>query len=625
MCGIVGIAGNRIAKDVELLRQMRDTMTHRGPDDAGDWWSEDGSVGLAMRRLSIIDLSSSGHQPMSDHDRNLTIVFNGEIYNYKELKKELESRGRSFTTSSDTEVILESYREWKTDCVKHLNGMFAFAIYDIRKKALFLARDRAGEKPLFYLHEQNKFRFGSELKSILADKSVSRNLDFRSLNFYLSFGYVPGELCILQNFKKLPPAHAMVYDIENDTLKIWRYWELAEPTRTGKLNEDDLLEELERLLEGSVKQQLVADVPVGIMLSGGIDSSLVTAMASRASSEKVKTFTVTFPGFGTFNEAPYAKTVANHFGTDHTELEAGSVEPQIMIELARQYDEPIGDSSMIPMFMVSKLIRRHATVALGGDGGDELFGGYLHYSMILRTLRRQRFLPSSLKAILKLPIEALLPPGFPYKDKALFCLSADPHHLVRSGSYFDSRTTKRVLSDHRDLSISDSERFSFNTFGMYDRKYSPLRQAMSVDFLNYLPSDVLVKVDRASMLASLEVRAPFLDYRIVEFAFGSVPDHLKATENERKILLKRLARKVLPRDLDLNRKQGFSIPLGNWFKKGWGKFMTEVLHDDAQTIFDKKAIDRLAALQYRGIFNYQRLYAATMFELWRREYGISIK
>ncbi len=623
MCGIVGVAGRSVVKNVDLLQRMRETLTHRGPDDAGLWWSEDSTVGLAMRRLSIIDLSPSGHQPMLDHDGEFVIVFNGEIYNYKDLREELESKGHSFKTSSDTEVILEAYREWQTECIKHLNGMFAVALFDIRRKRLFLARDRAGEKPLFYLHARNRLWFGSELKSVLADNSVDRKLDFTSLNYYLTFGYVPGEMCILENFRKLPPAHAMTYDIENDALSVWQYWELPEPGAQEKFGDEELVQELEWLLDDSVRRQLVADVPVGIMLSGGLDSSLVTAIASRVSTEKVKTFTVTFPGFGTFNEAPYARIVADYFGTEHTELEAGAVQPEIMVDLARQFDEPIGDSSMIPSFLISRLIRRYATVALGGDGGDELFGGYLHYSMILKSARRRPFLPASFRNIAGIPVERFLPPGFPYRDRILLRLSTEPHYLVRSGSYFDTRTIKRLLPD-RKLFVSDSDKSLSNTFRRYDSKYSALCQAMSVDFLNYLPSDVLVKVDRASMLASLETRAPFLDHRLIEFAFRKVPDRLKVTPDARKILLRQLAQKLLPRDLDVNRKQGLSVPLGDWFKKDWGKFMTDILLDDAQSLFDRKIIKKLASLQYHGVFNYQRLFALTVFELWRKEYGISI-
>lgn len=623
MCGIVGIAGRVLRKDEEMLRRMRDSMTHRGPDDAGEWWSEDGAVGLGMRRLAIIDLSPSGHQPMSNHENNLVIVFNGEVYNYKELRTRLESMGHRFRTASDTEVILEAYLEWKHDCVTHLNGMFAFAVYDRKAKQIFFARDRSGEKPLFYLHENGVLWFGSELKSILASEKVPPVLDREALEFYLSFGYVPGDLCLLKGFRKLPPGHAMTYDVESDRLEVHSYWNLPDPVQNSGEDVEELSARLTVLLEDAVRRQLVADVPVGIMLSGGIDSSLVTAMASRSSGRNLKTFTVTFPGFGTYNEAPYARMVARHFGTDHTELEAESVRPEIMFELARQYDEPIADSSMIPTYMLSKLIRRHATVALGGDGGDELFGGYLHYSMILKSARRQNYLPATFRKLVHPLVHGFVPTGFPYRNKALAFLSPSPHDTFRTDPYFETPMIGRILQGNGRALLSDADKMKFNSFA-FANSFTALQRATRVDFLNYLPHDVLVKVDRASMLASLEVRAPFLDHRIVEFAFRSVPDRLKATEGARKILLKSVASKLLPPELDLNRKQGFSVPLGNWFQKGWGEFMKGVLLDQSQTLFDKDSVRRLASLQERGIFNYQRLYALTMLELWRREYGVAL-
>jgi asparagine synthase (glutamine-hydrolysing) len=621
MCGIVGMAGKRVRKDEVMLRRMRDALTHRGPDDAGEWWSDDGTVGLGMRRLAIIDLSPSGRQPMMDGAKDFVIIFNGEIYNYKDLRHELQSKGHRFTTASDTEVILESYRAWKHDCLRHLNGMFAFALYDRRANQIFFARDRAGEKPLFYNHEGGTLWFGSELKSILASGVVRKTLNRRALNYYLTFGYVPGNLCLLDGFAKLPPAHAMSYDIEKDKLDIWRYWSLPEATAADE-HPAKLSVQLEQLLEDAVRRQLVADVPVGILLSGGVDSSLITAMAARNATGKVKTFTVTFPGFGTLNEAPFARIVADHFGTQHTELEGGNVPPEVMFELARQYDEPIADSSMIPTYLISKLIRKHATVAVGGDGGDELFGGYLHYSMVLKAARMQSRLPSFIKKPFRRFVQSV-PPGFPYKNKAKAFLSGNPHYEARVDPYFDNAMIEKLLGASFAAEIPDVEKMTFNAYGAVGSS-SPLQAATRTDFLNYLPDDVLTKVDRASMLASLEVRAPFLDYRIIEFAFGRVPDSLKATESERKILLKLLARKILPQGLELNRKQGFSVPLGDWFSRGWEKFMKDVLFHPTQTLFKKKYVQRLFWLQEKGIFNYQRLYALTMLELWRLKYNISL-
>lgn len=503
--------------------------------------------------------------------------------------------------------------------------MFAFAIYDLRSKRVFFARDRAGEKPLFYLHENGVLWFGSELKSVLASGLVRRDLNRQALKYYLSIGYVPGNLCLLDGFAKLPPAHVMTYDIEKNTLDVKRYWRLPEPTRDAKESIEDLTGRLEELLKDAVRRQLVADVPVGIMLSGGVDSSLVTAMAATGSSNVIRTFTVTFPAFGTYDEGPHARAVAEYFGTQHTELEAEAVRPEILFELAHQYDEPIADSSMIPTYMLSKLIRRHATVALGGDGGDELFGGYLHYSMILKTARRQKLFPSSFRKFMLPAVQKLFPPGFPYRGRMLAFLAAHPHDAIRMDPYFDAATLERVLAKEMGYRLPEGTRGDFNSGDSTETPYSPLEQATRSDFQNYLSDDILVKVDRASMLASLEVRAPFLDRRIIEFAFGRVPDRFKATDVERKILLKSIAKKVLPKNLNINRKQGFSIPLGDWFHSAWGGFMRNILFDDAQVLFNKKPIRTLMSLQERGIFNYQRLYALTMLELWRREYRVSIR
>ena len=372
MCGIVGIVSNTPQAQRLWLAIGRDAMTHRGPDDAGEWWSADGRVGLAHRRLAIIDLSLAGHQPMHDASGALTIIFNGEIYNFADLRNELVAKGHAFRSHSDTEVILAAYREWGTECLGRLNGMFAFALFDEGQQTVFLARDRAGEKPLFYSHLNGVLRFASELKALLADPASPRQIDPVALDCYLAMGYVPGDRCILQGFNKLPPAHALLFHLKTGHVKIWRYWQLPElgDAAQGPVDEAALLDELEALLEGAVRQQMVADVPLGVLLSGGVDSSLITAMAVRASS-RVQTFTVGFPGHGKLDETKHARLIARHFGTRHTELMAEDVSADLLPRLARQFDEPIVDSSMIPTFLVSQLVRQHCTVALGGDGGDE--------------------------------------------------------------------------------------------------------------------------------------------------------------------------------------------------------------------------------------------------------------
>lgn len=621
MCAIVGTARKTPNTDFAWLSSGRDAMAHRGPDAAGEWWSKDSRVGLAHRRLSIIDLSPSGHQPMHDVTGSLCIVLNGEIYNFSYLREELIAKGHSFRSKSDTEVILAAYHEWGTQCLTHLNGMFAFAIYDSRKHSVFIARDRAGEKPLFYWYANGELRFASELKALLVDPKLPKRVSHEALDCYLAMGYVPGDRCMLQGFNKLPPAHAMTFDLLTGDLEQWCYWQLPElcTTTDCELDEVALLDELEALLEDVVRRQMVADVPVGVLLSGGVDSSLITAMAVRTSS-CVQTFTIGFPGHGKMDETDHARLIARHFGTQHTELMAEEATVDLLPRLARQFDEPIVDSSMIPTFLVSQLVRKRCTVALGGDGGDELFGGYMHHSRLQWMQNKFGCVPSSLRKLTSLVAEKYLPVGIKGRNW-LQRLDADfDNSLPLIASYFDSTTRKRLV-------IGQSDRISVAKYVFQSRvPESPdlLQRATRMDFGNYLAEDILVKVDRASMLNSLEVRAPFLDYRLIEFAFRKVPSHLKATELERKILLKRLTKRVLPPQFDQKRKQGFSIPLGSWLKAGpFRSFFDEILLDP-QSCFDAKKIGRLLHGQDNGYSNSERLFALVLFELWRKEYGVSL-
>ncbi|NQV69337.1 MAG: asparagine synthase (glutamine-hydrolyzing) [Pseudohongiella sp.] len=622
MCGLVGIISAFSVADRSWLAIARDTMTHRGPDDAGEWWAADGRVGLAHRRLSILDLSPAGHQPMHLAKRGLAIVFNGEIYNFRELRAELEQRGYGFRSSSDTEVLLAAYDAWGTDCLSHLNGMFAFALYDARRQTVFLARDRAGEKPLFYRLAQGSLHFASELKALLADPSLPRRINQEALDCYLSMGFVPGERCILQGYNKLPPAHALEFDLQTGTAKVWRYWQLpnlTEEATTGQVDELGLLDELEALLEDSVRRQLVADVPVGVLLSGGVDSSLITAMAVRSSSQ-VKTFTIGFPDHGALDETEHARLIARHFGTEHTELMALPASVDLIPALARQFDEPMVDSSMIPTFLVSQLVRQHCTVALGGDGGDELFGGYGHYSRLLWMQERLGQIPRSLRGAVSAAAERLLPVGLKGRNW-LQGLGGDLHQGVPLiANYFDATTRGKLMAqqDGWDLVAETIRR----------ERIPPhpdlLQRATRMDFANYLAEDILVKVDRASMLNSLEVRAPLLDHRLIEFAFGKVPSSLKATALDKKILLKRLTARVLPAEFDRQRKQGFSIPLADWLKTGPFRDLFHEVLLDAGSLFDQRTVRGLLKGQERGRSNGERLFALVLFELWRREYAITI-
>ena len=618
MCGIIGVASSVPVLDRSWLSFASLAISHRGPDDAGEWWSTNSCVGLGHRRLSIIDLSPLGHQPMHSFEHGLSVVFNGEIYNHRLLLDELASLGFSFRSHSDTEVLLAAYAAWGEDCLARFNGMFAFALYDAPRQKLFLARDRAGEKPLFYRLVNGVLQFASELKALLANPTNPRNIDPEALDFYLAMGYVPGARCILQSFNKLPPAHALRFDLHSGQSKVWRYWKLPEaPSEEDVVDEADLLDELETLLEDAVRGQMVADVPVGVLLSGGVDSSLVTAMAVRASSN-VQTFTIGFPGHSNLDETEHARLIARHFGTRHTELMAEDASADLLPLLARQFDEPMVDSSMIPTFLVSKLVRQQCTVALGGDGGDELFGGYGDYSRLQWMHQKLGRLPMSLRRGLALVAEKSLPVGFKGRNWAQG-LSVDlDRGLPLIATHFDATMRQRLMQSHPNwLPVAEVMRQSH-----VPSDSNLLQRATRMDFENYLAEDILVKVDRASMLSSLEMRSPLLDYHLIEFAFGRVPSRLKATSTDKKIMLKRLAARLLPPEFDRQRKQGFSIPMNDWLKSGpFRDLFWDVLKSD-DCFFDRKTVDSLLIGQDRGRNNGERLFALVQFELWRQEYQI---
>ena len=621
MCGLVGIASTKSIESRAWLTHGTDALAHRGPDDAGLWWSEDGCVGFGHRRLSILDLSPAGHQPMQDPSSGCTLVFNGEIYNHDFLRTQLVSLGHKFRSRSDTEVILAAYSEWGFSCLDHLKGMFAFVLFDPAARKIFMARDRAGEKPLFYSLLNGTLKFGSELKSLFCDESFPRNISARSLDIYLGMGYVPGSDCIIENVHKLPAGKFAVFDMLGGGIETMTYWRLPLKACSSEdpVNDDQLLDELEELLENSTRLQLLADVPVGILLSGGVDSSLITAIASRFSGQ-LKTFTVGFPSFGSHDETGHARLIANHFGTEHVELDAGNIGPEILVSLARQFDEPIVDSSMVPTYLVSQLVREHCTVALGGDGADELFGGYSHYSRNLKTAMVASYVPKLISKTIYEISTRLLPQGFRGRYGLRSLASDFERGLPLASSLFDEKYRKNLLLDSSlDISGESAEKIWKSrtpiVTGLLDR-------TTRMDFSNYLPEDILVKIDRASMMNSLELRAPFLSPDLIEFAFSRVPSRLKATTSQRKIILKRLAMKLLPSGFDLQRKQGFSIPLNQWLKSGpWREFFADILYD-SQTIFNHRSVDELFKGIDSGRPNGERLFCLVMFELWRREYNI---
>ena len=618
MCGILGRFLRNRRNDPALICTMRDAMSHRGPDDCDYWTTDDGRLALAHRRLAIIDLSPNGAQPLADVTKELRIVFNGEIYNYRELKQELLAKGHRFATETDTEVILAAWREWGLECFSHLNGMFALALWDSRSKKLVLARDRAGEKPLFYRFDNDRLEFASELKALLADTDTERYIDPTALDSYLTYGYVTRDLCLLKSFYKLPPAHVAVLDSTTWDWNIHSYWEL--PSQLPMTHDPgDLVGDLETLLAGAVKRQLVADVPVGVLLSGGIDSSLVTAFAARASS-RVRTFTVSFPGHGEYDESSHAQLVASHFGTDHRVLVAEPASVDLLPELARQYDEPLADSSMVPSYLVSRQIRRHCTVALGGDGGDELFGGYFSYPWLMRQHSWRTRLPKLLRKVAAEAVSYAMPPGFKGRNYVVGVGGSINDGISRANMFFDARAR------HRLSPVTDATSAERMKLDLIDSLRGLPSRAMALDFLTYLPDDILVKVDRASMLTSLEVRAPFLDMHVIEFAFKRVPESLRANAHGgRKLLLRQLCSRVLPKELDLQRKQGFSIPLGQWLKGSWGAFFDDVLSGATPDLLNAKAVTQLRSQQGGLIRNSERLFCLVMLELWRRTYNVGVQ
>jgi len=554
-------------------------------------------------------------------EQTFTLIFNGEIYNYLDLKKELEDRGHHFQSNSDTEVLLASYAEWGVECLSRLNGMFAFALYDESNQKILLARDRAGEKPLFYIKRENELLFASELKALLKNPQLPRKVDLQALDCFLMIGYVPGNQCILEGYQKLPAGHALEFDLSKNSIRTWAYWQLPEPQLETSWSDTDLLDELESLLEDSVRRQLIADVPVGVLLSGGVDSSLVTAMATRASND-VQTFSVGFPGHGSFDETPHARLIANHFGTKHTELMAEPVTVDVIELLARQYDEPMVDTSMIPTYLVTKLIREHCTVALGGDGGDELFGGYGHHQNLLKMQTKTAAVPVGLRRLFSIAAQSVLPVGFKgrnYLTSLDMNLSKDLP-LIRM--HFDHKTRRSLLQHVGPMATPST---SSETIKSYIQANTDIvDRAARFDFKSYLSDQALVKVDRASMLNSLEVRAPLLDYRIIEFAFSKVPSDLKTTLSGRKILLKKLTERILPPEFDRQRKQGFSIPLSDWFTSGpFRSYFLDVL-TQKECVFDQKTIGKLIKEQDRGYGNGERLFALMQFEIWRNTYQINV-
>jgi len=596
MCGIVGYvntASSEAARS-ETIAAMCETIIHRGPNDMGMY--VEGPVGLGMRRLSVIDLNS-GHQPIANETKTVWVVFNGEIYNFQELAKDLKRRGHQFKTASDTEVIVHLYEEFGDECVNHLRGMFAFAVWDEERSRLLLARDRLGVKPLYYFWDERLLVFGSELKALLVHPAVKRKLSSEALLYYLQYSYVPDPLTILENIFKIAPASTL--SLKGKTIQLKQYWDGCRPHEPegSRLSEDEAIIQLEQMLTEAVGLRLISDVPLGAFLSGGIDSSLVVALMARQMNQAVKTFSIGF-GEESFNELPYARRVAKHLGTDHHELVVSPQHCNLIEQLVRHFDEPFADSSAIPTYYLSKLAAEHVTVALSGDGGDELFAGYDRYKIDL-SRRKFEAVPSMFKNAF-IGLADSLPQGIPGKN-LLRAVSLPPiERYLENVSYFHNPELKKLLSHELQNTLLGSS-------GIFARHFDAvqgqpwLSQLQYVDTKTYLSGDVLTKVDRMSMAHSLEVRGPLLDHIVFEYA-ASLPAKFKLNNGISKYLLKQLAKKFLPSEIVTRRKQGFGVPLEFWFKNGLREYVHDVLFDSSlnqRGILNQKEVRKLVDL-YEG-------------------------
>ncbi|MBI2167180.1 MAG: asparagine synthase (glutamine-hydrolyzing) [Candidatus Omnitrophica bacterium] len=623
MCGIAGIVQpeNQGAVDPGILRRMNESQRHRGPDDEGYYLK--GPVGLAMRRLKIIDLEG-GHQPLANETEDVWTVFNGEIYNFRELRDELITKGHRFHTATDTEVIVHLYEEEGEDFVGRLRGMFAIALWDEKAQKLLLIRDRIGIKPLHYWFQGGTLAFASEIKALLECPAVGRELSLTALNDYLSFLYIPAPRTIYQEIQKLPPGHWARY--QHGKFEIRPYWDFNGAVEAGR-SEHEWIELLREALEESVRAHLVSDVPLGAFLSGGMDSSTVVAWMSRTASEPVKTYSIGFPD-SRFNELPYARKVAKRFETEHHEemVEAGAFE--LLPKIVSLFDEPFADSSGIPTYLVSRFARSDVTVALSGDGGDELFGGYLWTQKEIWLERFRRLPPFFGKGMsplfLKKGYRPLREKGFWnavrrfYYDAALSPAESYARRAMCFQPWMLAELLQpSVLEESRGEGSLDLIRSFFERSG----SRSLIDQFLYLDSKIYLPDDLLTKVDRMSMAHSLEVRVPLLDHKLAELAF-SMPHSLKMKSRTTKYILKQAMRGLLPRGILRQRKQGFSIPLERWFRNELYSFARKILVEDepvSRRYFRLDYVRWLLEAHRRGAQNFgSQLYALVVFEIWCR-------
>ena len=645
MCGIAGASwtneGEPLAEAV--LRRMTGVLSHRGPDDDGHYFSSNGGstaggAALGHRRLSIIDLAG-GHQPLSNEDGSVWIAFNGEVYNYRELQPQLEALGHRFRTSSDTECIVHAFEQWGHDCVQHLRGMFAFAIWDDRHRKLFLARDRMGQKPLVYRVASGRMTFASELKALLQVPGAPRDIDPQAVADFVTLQYVPHPKTMLSGYRKLPPAHWAEFNATTGTMTIRRYWEapFVRPQGYGPSQIESLSlaafdspqAGLRETLTEAVRLRMRSDVPFGAFLSGGVDSTIITGLMQRETTERVQTFSIGF-NVKQFDERSYAREAAAKLGTDHHEFVVDPSAVEMLPKLTQHYDEPFGDSSAIPTMYLAQLTRQHVTVALTGDGGDELFAGYDRYLAVDLASKIDRW-PWPIRKLLASPLWQRLPAGVRQKSKLrqikrfLAALGQHPRRRYANWiSIFDDTRRPALFSTEFARTLGDYDGASFieNAYALCAEE-NFVQRTTCVDVETYLPCDILTKVDVASMAYGLEARSPFMDHHVVELA-AQMPLALKLHGRRGKRILVETFRDLLPEPIQSRPKMGFGVPLDHWFRNELRELLCDTLLDPRSLqrgYFDPAAVRRLIDEHVASQWDHSaRLWLLLMFELWQQRF-----
>ena len=633
MCGITGFIDLKKTSSEVILEKMTTTLHHRGPDGSGTVLlnSEFGQVGFGHRRLAIIDLTETGKQPMQFN--NLWICFNGEIYNYAEIKSELSLLGHSFIGHSDTEMILHAYSQWGKKCLEKFIGMFAIVIYDTLKQTIFCARDRAGIKPFFYYLKDGLFLFASELKAFHEHPRFQKTLNLNAVAAFMQYGNIPTPHCIFEDCHKLQPGHILEFSLSTLKIESEEYWNVYDAYNKPKsiLSFEEAKEETEKILQSACEYRMVADVPVGVFLSGGYDSACVTALLQKDRTEKLKTFTIAVPDIG-LNEAPYAKDVAKYLGTDHTEIECTQKDATDLIkDLPYYYDEPFADSSAIPTTLVSIMARKHVTVALSADAGDEVFAGYNRYDYLMRYGKKMEQLPGFVRKTMAGIMEMIPSEKIPVlknkynfhnryeKLKGILRNPSSEQIMLSLSQQYTDEQLKSIMksSDLKKLATA------YTSQELQSKFSSPLSYMMAIDYQTYLVDDILQKVDRATMTASLEGREPFLDHRVIEWA-ACLPDDFKYHKGEKKYILKEIVHQYIPKEMMDRPKMGFAIPIAHWLQNDLRELVEEQLDEKKikeQGIFKWEFVLKLKTDFFNGKKEFDvKLWYLLMFQMWHSKW-----